>query len=197
VPFSCFLLSIFHRSTATVACLDTRLGAFLPVLIVLCATIMGIFSSGKTDNTTNHARGVPDTKFSSSSMDKSALKRATRTRMIWCIITSLLLLVSVIFLILVEIGNTSKSGALPSIYFIKLNLSQIFPTTLPNATLLNSIAQTLGLHDFYQVGLWNYCEGYNGQGVTGCSHSVAAYWFNPVAIIQSELVAGASGMSTV
>jgi len=26
---------------------------------------------------------------------------------------------------------------------------------------LNSIARSLGLHDFYQVGLWNYCEGYN------------------------------------
>jgi hypothetical protein len=150
---------------------------------------MGIFSSRKTGDTTS-----PDTKFSKSTMDKSAIKRATRTRMIWCIITSLLLLISVIFLILVEIGNTSKSAVLPNIYFIKLNLSHVFPTSIPNASLLNSIAQTLGLHDFYQVGLWNYCEGYLAQGVTACSKPVTAYWFNPVSIIQNELVAGASGM---
>lgn len=30
-------------------------------------------------------------------------------------------------------------------------------------TLSNSIARTLGLHDFYQVGLWNYCEGYDDE----------------------------------
>jgi len=157
-------------------------------------TVMGLFTSKRRDETEKHAREVRDAKFSGGAMDKSALKRATRPRMIWCIITSLLLLISVIFLILVEIGNTSKSGALPNIYFIKLDLSHVFPTTIPNSNLLNSIAQTLGLHDFYQVGLWNYCEGYNGQGATACSKTQALYWFNPVAIIANELVAGASGM---
>jgi len=156
---------------------------------------MGIFNSKKIDDTTRQSRSVSDTKFSSSSMDKSALKRATRTRMIWCIITSILLLISVVFLILVEIGNTSKKGALPQIYFIKLNLSHVFPTTIPNSNLLNSIAQTLGLHDFYQVGLWNYCEGYLAQGVTDCTKPRALYWFDPVSIISNQLVSGASGMT--
>lgn len=35
----------------------------------------------------------------------------------------------------------------------------------PNSRLLNSVARSLGLHDFYQVGLWNFCEGYNDECV--------------------------------
>jgi hypothetical protein len=34
---------------------------------------------------------------------------------------------------------------------------------VPNAVLINSIARTIGLHDFYQVGLWNFCEGYQDE----------------------------------
>lgn len=112
-----------------------------------------------------------------------------RARTIFCWISAFFLLLAVIFLILVEVGNTK-----PSIdwYFIRLNLTNVIPTSVPNASLINSIARTLGLHDFYQVGLWNYCEGYNNQGVTQCSPTQTLYWFNPVAIIQSQLLAGAS-----
>jgi hypothetical protein len=31
---------------------------------------------------------------------------------------------------------------------------------------LNSVARSLGLHDFYSVGLWNFCEGYNDEYVS-------------------------------
>lgn len=123
---------------------------------------------------------------------KAVVKRATRTRMIWALITSLLLLISLIFVILVEIGNTRINATLNKIYFIKLDLSDIIPTSVPNANLINSIARTLGLHDFYTVGLWNFCEGYNGDGVTKCSPPKTLYWFNPIEIIQSELIAGAT-----
>ncbi len=126
---------------------------------------------------------------------KAEVKRATRTRLIWALITSLLLLISVLFLILVELGNTSINKILNNIYFINLNLSNIIPVAVPNAVLINSIAQTLGLHDFYTVGLWGFCEGYNGQGVTNCAKPKTLYWFNPVEIIQSELLAGASSKS--
>ena len=122
---------------------------------------------------------------------KAQVKRATRTRLIWALITSFLLLISVIFMILVEVGNHSPK-TLTNVYFIKIDLSNIIPLAVPNAVLINSIAQTLGLHDFYQVGLWNYCEGYNGQGVTNCSPPQTLWWFNPVEIIQSQLLAGAS-----
>jgi len=126
---------------------------------------------------------------------KAQLKRATRTRKGWALFTSFLLLVSVIFLILVEVGDTKVGGVRSSIYFIKLNLSDIIPLTVPDATLINSVAQSLGLHDFYTVGLWGFCEGDNGSGVTDCSKPQTLYWFNPVDIIQSQLLAGASSKS--
>lgn len=102
-------------------------------------------------------------------------------------------MITVVFLILVEIGDIDASrGALTNIYFIKIDLSNIVPISVPNAVLINSIARSLGLHDFYTVGLWSFCEGYNGQGTTACSSPQALYWFNPVEIIQSELLAGAT-----
>lgn len=58
--------------------------------------------------------------------------------------------------------------------------------------LVNSIAQTLGLRGFYQVGLWNYCEGYPGEGVTSCGSPKALYSFDPVAILLSQLLQGAT-----
>lgn len=101
-------------------------------------------------------------------------------------------LVSVIFLILVEIGNTNGSKIPGDIYFFKLDLSDIVPQSTPNLQLTNSIARTLGLHDFYQVGLWSFCEGYNDEGITFCSKPKNLYWFNPVEIVKSELFSGAS-----
>lgn len=123
---------------------------------------------------------------------KAQVRRATRARLCWALFTSLLLLISVVFLILVEIGNTSINPRLNKIYFINLNLTNIIPLNVPNSQLINSIAQTIGLHDFYTVGLWNFCEGYNGQGVTACSSPQTLYWFNPVQIITSELLSGAA-----
>ena len=122
----------------------------------------------------------------------STIKSATRTRLLFAIFTSLLFLIALVFLVLVEIGNISASSSiLGSIYFIKLDLSDIVPQSVPNFQLVNSIARTLGLHDFYQVGLWNYCQGY-GDEITDCSDPQALYWFNPVEIILSQLLAGAT-----
>lgn len=98
--------------------------------------------------------------------------------MTWALFTSLLLLISLVFLILVEIGNTWINPILNKIYFIKLDLADIIPISVPNAVLINSIARTLGLHDFYTVGLWGFCEGYNDEGVTHCSEPKTLYWFS-------------------
>lgn len=105
---------------------------------------------------------------------------------------AILYLLSLIFLILVLIGSISDKPVLRNIYFMKLDVSNVIPLSIPNAILINSIAQTIGLHDFYQVGLWNFCEGYNGQGITNCSKSKPLYWFNPVEIILNELLSGAT-----
>ncbi|KAF2161593.1 hypothetical protein M409DRAFT_58986 [Zasmidium cellare ATCC 36951] len=159
-----------------------------------------MFGRGKKEKKSETA--APDTEGRSGSdrtltndfqPSKAQIKRATRTRFCWALVSSLLLLISVVFLILVEVGDTSASSSIRSkIWFIKLDVSDIIPVQVPNAVLINSIAQSLGLHDFYTVGLWNFCEGYNGEGTTDCSSPQTLYWFNPVEIIQSELLAGAT-----
>ncbi|KAI9711084.1 MAG: hypothetical protein M1812_007278 [Candelaria pacifica] len=123
---------------------------------------------------------------------KATLKRATRTRKIFSLLTSFFFLISVVFLVLVEIGNTHIRPVLRNTYFLKLDLSHIIPRSVPNSVLINSIARTLGLHDFYQVGLWNFCEGYTNSGVTSCGKPRTLYWFNPVEILLNELLAGAT-----
>lgn len=123
---------------------------------------------------------------------KWQIKRATRARFYWSLLTSLLLLISLAFVILVEIGSVRINPILSKIYFIKLDLSNIIPVSVPNAVLINSIAQTLGLHDYYTVGLWNFCEGNNGVGFLECSNPRTLYWFNPVEILQNELLQGAT-----
>jgi hypothetical protein len=100
--------------------------------------------------------------------------------------------VSIVFSILVLIGNIRDVRILDDMYFLRIDVSNVIPRSIPNAVLVNSIAQSLGLRDFYQVGLWNYCEGYNGQGVTYCSPPKAMYSFNPVEILLSQLLDGAT-----
>jgi len=65
----------------------------------------------------------------------------------------------------VVIGNTSNKRVINDMYFFKLDLSKIIPSSVSNANFINSIAESIGLHDFYQVGLWNFCEGYNYEYV--------------------------------
>lgn len=126
------------------------------------------------------------------SPSESTIKRATRTRLIFALLTSLFFLITLTFVILVEVGNISgHKPVVGSIWFLKLDLSHIIPRSVPNARLINSIARTLGLHDFYQVGLWNFCEGY-GTEISECSKPKKLYWFNPVEIILNELLAGAT-----
>lgn len=105
---------------------------------------------------------------------------------------ALMYIISLVFLILVMIGNINNDAVIRSTYFLRINLANVIPNSIPNAVFINSIAQSIGLHDFYQVGLWNFCEGYNNEGITSCSNPETLYWFNPVQIILSELLAGAS-----
>lgn len=128
--------------------------------------------------------------FPESGVKHHGKKPSGRTRKISYII-SLLLFLAVIFLIIIEIGST-RTGNLSNIYFVRIDLSHVIPSTISNAQLLNTIAQSIGLHDYYQFGLWGYCEGNVGQGITFCSKPDTLYWFNPVEIITSELLAGAT-----
>lgn len=145
------------------------------------------------NDTNGHFDGTHDYAYPS----KPQIKQATHTRFYTSLFTSLCLIITVVFMIIVEVGNTSTGHGLANIWFIRLNLSHVVPTSFADASLLNSIAQTLGLHDYYQVGLWNYCEGYINQGITSCTKPHTLYWFNPVQIITNQLIAGASSKSRV
>jgi len=120
------------------------------------------------------------------------LKRATRNRRNAIIASMILYFIAIIFLILVVIGNINQDAVIRDTWFIQINVSNIFSISGSQTLLLNSIARSVGLHDFYQIGLWNFCEGYNDVGLTDCSKPQSLYWCNPVKIILSELLAGAT-----
>lgn len=138
------------------------------------------------------------------------LKIATKTRRHAIYLASFFYVISCIFLLLVcllpitqhkckanrndqtIIGNISNRPVLRDTYFFKLDLSNIIPASVGDISFVNSLARSIGLHDFYQIGLWNFCEGYNDEGITSCSHPTNLYWFNPVETFVSELLAGAT-----
>lgn len=108
------------------------------------------------------------------------------------LLRSFLYLVAWIFLLLVVIGNVSNRPVVRQTYFLKMDLSNIVPLSVGSDVLVNSIARSIGLHDFYQVGLWGFCEGYDDTGITHCSKPESLYAFNPVQIILNELLSGAT-----
>ncbi|KAI9642887.1 hypothetical protein NHQ30_008621 [Ciborinia camelliae] len=148
-------------------------------------------SDQSSDSTLTPGHENPDhTSISTTGVD---IKRATKARKTAIYITSFLYLLSFIFLILTILGNTHESAVLRETWFFRLDLTNIIPESVGNSiTLTNSLARSLGLHDFYQVGLWNFCEGYNSEGITSCSTPKNLYWFNPVEILLNELLAGAT-----
>lgn len=99
--------------------------------------------------------------------------------------------IALVLITLVMLGSISDQPVLNRIYFLKLDLSNLVPSWVPNYGHINSIAQSLGLRDYYQVGLWGYCEGYYGRGISRCSKPKHWFWFNPVEIITHQLLRGA------
>ena len=71
-----------------------------------------------------------------------------------------------------------------------MNTTDIIPNTVPESDTFNSIAEDIGLHDFYQNSMWGYCEGYNPNNVTSCSTPTTLYTFDIVQIFQDQLLAG-------
>lgn len=138
----------------------------------------------------NRKRRLPF--FRSATPVQPSAARSASTVYTHRIIRSLLYLLAWIFILLVVIGDVADKPVLRNTYFLYLDLANIIPLSVPNAVLINSIARSIGLHDFYQVGLWNFCEGYKGEGITRCTKPQTLYAFNPVKIILNELLAGAS-----
>jgi len=125
---------------------------------------------------------------------KADLRADTKHRKRFAIFTAFLFFVTMVFLILVQIGNLSNKHVLGDLYFFKIDVSNIVVTGLRQQKPGNTLAKQAGLHDFYQVGMWNFCEGYNDQGITACSKPQLMYWFNPIQILIDELLNGDHSM---
>ncbi|KAI4144166.1 MAG: hypothetical protein LQ340_006755 [Diploschistes diacapsis] len=157
--------------------------------------------SGPIYNAVRHSQGSTGvhqvsptaSNFSGSTLNtlsKSDLRDATRHRRGFAIFTSFMFFVTMVMLILVQIGNLSNMKVIQDLWFFRVDVSKIIPQSAPGG---GQGAKSLGLHDFYQVGLWNFCEGYNDRGITACSKPTFFYWFNPVQILLDELLDGATG----
>lgn len=157
-------------------------------------------SSAVNPNSTAVTQVSPTTsQFSGTtvaSISRSELKYATKHRKGFAVFTAFLFLVTLVFLILIQIGNVSNMHVLGELYFFKIDVSHLVPSNVQNAKAMNNVLHQSGLKDFYQIGLWNFCEGYNNQGITACSKPSLLFWFNPVQIFLDELMEGATSKST-
>lgn len=98
--------------------------------------------------------------------------------------------VSLVATALVLLGNTHLNEVLDTIYFLKLDTSSLYPPQDSPAaeSIMRYITDLSGakLAHFYQVGLWNYCEGYEDKGITYCSVPTVTHYFNPVEMMISK-----------
>ena len=128
-------------------------------------------------------------------LTKADLRTSTKARKAFAIISSVLFFISLVFLILIQIGNLSNMHVLGDLYMFKIDTTNIKLIDGPKSSnQVRLTAQQSGMYDFYQVGLWNFCEGFKGKGIQRCSKPTLMYWFNPVQIILDELMKGEEGM---
>ena len=119
----------------------------------------------------------------------------------------LLTLASLLCILIVMIGQLSRGGKPPSsalgrdLYFFKADTSaftadpkNVLDHLPANVNIDNNLLQALQgaasskeLKDFYQVGLWSYCEGDKDdktgkETITFCSASKSNFWFDPFSV---------------
>ncbi|KAJ6187210.1 hypothetical protein N7519_002118 [Penicillium mononematosum] len=125
-----------------------------------------------------------------------------------CIFTPYLLTIaSLICIIMVGLGCTkASSDTLNNLYFIRLDLSNISQGSAVTSEITDRLAdagitsvtaeevsatiQTFqndgNIADFYDIGLWGYCEGDSTNGkdtVSKCTDPKAQFYFNPSSIL--------------
>lgn len=87
-------------------------------------------------------------------------------------------------LVMVLLGSTHVNNVLDDIWFMRVKSNSPFPKHNPlyKDVFLDGIGNinAAQMPHFYQVGLWNYCEGFDGIGITYCSTPTPAHYFNPV-----------------
>ncbi|KAJ8102755.1 actin cortical patch SUR7/pH-response regulator pali [Lipomyces tetrasporus] len=90
--------------------------------------------------------------------------------------------------IFVIIGNLQDHGILSKLYFMRLNTQDLSITV--ESTTIAATAIDPSFPDFYQVGLWNYCQGtISGDvyTVTNCTTPHGLFYFNPISVIEERL----------
>ncbi|GAD94991.1 integral membrane protein [Paecilomyces variotii No. 5] len=125
-----------------------------------------------------------------------------------CIFTPYVLTIaSLVCLILVGLGCTNKSSStLNDLYFFRADLQNLTTassdsnsalssalsaanldsdTTDKLNSLLDEAEKAMDLKDFYDIGLFGYCDGdvtNDNFKTTNCSKAKAGFWFNPVQV---------------
>lgn len=88
---------------------------------------MGLFGGRDRSDSAHHS---PHPYADQKTLTTGQVHRATRARLIWASLSSVLLLLTVIFLIVAEVGDTSRSNGSTGIYFISVRghpYSILFP----------------------------------------------------------------------
>ncbi|KAJ5137662.1 uncharacterized protein N7443_010047 [Penicillium atrosanguineum] len=125
-----------------------------------------------------------------------------------CIFTPYLLTIaSLICIIMVGLGCTkASSSTLNNLYFMRVDLQNITSSGSKTTTEIENILEEYGitsvtssqvsdvlsklqddstLKDFYDIGLWGYCDGditNNTSNTTSCSSPKSEYYFNPLEV---------------
>lgn len=104
---------------------------------------------------------------------------------------------AIVLLIFTILGDTWDTPVLRDIYFAKYDTTGL-STHLggsavqdsPAGAVIQGLASSSGLRDYYTFGMWGYCAGYNdGRDGHYCSNRTAAYRFNPIAAVQNDVPA--------
>ncbi|OLL22360.1 SUR7 family protein pun1 [Neolecta irregularis DAH-3] len=111
-------------------------------------------------------------------------------RTVFTLLPLVMSVLATICLVFVMVGDTKPSNPSHNIYFLRVNTTNIVATKAPASVSVSTIARSIGLHDFYTVGLWGYCQGDLISNTITCSDPHAFYNFNPIDIFQQQVLKG-------
>ncbi|KAK9369061.1 actin cortical patch SUR7/pH-response regulator pali [Lipomyces kononenkoae] len=95
---------------------------------------------------------------------------------------------ALVLTIFVIIGNLDINGILSKLYFMQLNTQNLSITVQGDTFSAHSLDPNFP--GFFQVGLWNYCEGSisdNTYTLTNCTATRGLFYFNPLTVIENRL----------
>ncbi|KAK9463195.1 actin cortical patch SUR7/pH-response regulator pali [Lipomyces oligophaga] len=120
-----------------------------------------------------------------------------------CFIITLPFLFTVAIFVLsvfVLISSTFKDSVAGKLFLLRLDISELSVTIDGNTVTKGDVST---LPDFYQVGLWTYCQGSRieydsasesttgySYSITNCSNSHGLFYFNPIAVLEDAIGMG-------